>query len=77
MDDLNEEEEKKKKGLEKQFNAVLQEVVENELFLFSILTGRIEVAKVFWKKGKVRLFQKIMLLLASNRFLYRIQYCWF
>ena len=33
-----------------------QGVAENELFLFSILTGRIEVAKCWWKKGKVRPF---------------------
>ena len=25
----------------------------NELFLFSILTGRFEIAKLFWKKGSV------------------------
>ena len=31
-----------------------QEFVANELFLFSILTGRIKTAKVFWKRGKVR-----------------------
>ena len=27
----------------------------NELFLFSILTGRFEIAKLFWKKGSVSL----------------------
>ena len=31
-----------------------QEFVANELFLFSIMTGRIKTAKVFWKRGKVR-----------------------
>ncbi len=31
-----------------------QEVAINELFLFSILTGRIKTAKTLWKRGKVR-----------------------
>jgi hypothetical protein len=31
-----------------------EEVGINELFLFSILTGRIKVAKTLWKRGKVR-----------------------
>ncbi len=31
-----------------------QEVGSNELFLFSILTGKINTAKVLWKRGKVR-----------------------
>ncbi len=38
-----------------------QEVGSNELFLFSILTERINTAKVLWKRGKVRSF-KIYLL---------------
>ncbi len=38
-----------------------QEVESNELFLFSILTGRINTAKVLWKRGKVSSF-KIYLL---------------
>jgi hypothetical protein len=31
-----------------------QEVAINELFLISILTGRIKTAKTLWKRGKVR-----------------------
>jgi hypothetical protein len=40
-----------------------QEVVTNELFLFSILTGRINAAKVLWKRGKVRSFKIYLLFL--------------
>jgi hypothetical protein len=40
-----------------------QEIVTNELFLFSILTGRINTAKVLWKRGKVRSFKIYLLFL--------------
>ncbi len=40
-----------------------QEVGSNELFLFSILTGRINTAKVLWKRGKVRSFKIYLLFL--------------
>ncbi len=40
-----------------------QEVPSNELFLFSILTGRINTAKVLWKRGKVRSFKTYLLFL--------------
>ncbi len=40
-----------------------QEVVTNELFLFSILTERINTAKVLWKRGKVRSFKIYLLFL--------------
>ena len=59
---LNQEEKSKIKELEEKFKELLQKVTENELFLFSILTGRIEVAKVFWKKGKVKAFKIFVLL---------------
>ncbi len=38
----------------KRLEKLNQEVAINELFLFSILTGRIKVAKTLWKRGKVR-----------------------
>ena len=63
----NEDDKKKKDEEEKyesiceryanRFKEINQEVAENELFLFSILTGRIKMAKVFWKRGKVRSFK--------------------
>ncbi len=40
-----------------------QEVPSNELFLFSILTGRINTAKVLWKRGKVRSLKIYLLFL--------------
>ena len=40
-----------------------QEVGSNELFLFSILTGKINTAKVLWKRGKVRSFKIYLLFL--------------
>ncbi len=40
-----------------------QEVGSNELFLFSIFTGRINTAKVLWKRGKVRSFKIYLLFL--------------
>jgi hypothetical protein len=40
-----------------------QEVPSNELFLFSLLTERINTAKVLWKRGKVRTFKIYLLFL--------------
>jgi hypothetical protein len=40
-----------------------QEVGSNELFFFSILTERINTAKVLWKRGKVRSFKIYLLFL--------------
>jgi hypothetical protein len=40
-----------------------QDVGSNELFLFSILTGRINTAKVLWKRGKVRSLKIYLLFL--------------
>ncbi len=40
-----------------------QQVASNELFLFSILIGRINAAKVLWKRGKVRTFKIYLLFL--------------
>ena len=39
------------------------EIISNELFLFSILTGTINTAKVLWKRGKVRSFKIYLLFL--------------
>jgi len=45
------------------FKDLKQEVGSNELFLFSILTGRINSAKVLRKRGKVRSFKTYLLFL--------------
>ena len=42
----------------------------NELFLFSILTGRIEMAKVFWEKGSVSLISMIFYSTVYNQSIY-------
>jgi hypothetical protein len=65
LDQICNEYEKKMKDDKKKFESIFdrydnrlkelnEEVGINELFLFSILTGRIKTAKTLWKRGKVR-----------------------
>jgi len=65
LDQICNKDEKNMKDDKKKFQSIFdryvnrleelnQEVAINELFLFSILTGRIKAAKALWKRGKVR-----------------------
>ncbi len=65
--EMNYDDERKFSSICRQYLFLLeelnQEVESNELFLFSILTGTINTAKVLWKRGKVRSFKIYLLFL--------------
>jgi hypothetical protein len=42
-------------------NIVRKGIAANELFLFSILTNRWEMAKIFWRKGAVSVLTNIFI----------------